>query len=413
MNKHILHSLLFLTLLISVAWNSLVNASELATNNTKGLNSLALSANVTPSQPTTPFIIPPAPDLNAKAYVLMDANSGEILAEKNMDVRLAPASLTKLMTLYITFEALASNQIQLNDKVLISKTAWHTGGSRMFLNPGNSVPVAKLIQGIIVDSGNDATVALAEYVAGSQKAFVPLMNQQAQILQMTNSHFADVNGLPIKDHYSTAYDLALLTQAIVENYPQYYHFFKEKYLTYDHIKQPNRNRLLWEDASVDGLKTGHTKAAGYCLVSSANRDNMRIIAVVMGAPTDRDRASFSERLLNYGFRFFQTFELYKANTPLSQARAWYGANKEIELGLKNSLYITVPRGEYKHLKAEIKFSHELHAPIQKGTKLGELTVNLNNKIIAQRPLIALQTDQEGGIWTKLRDGTVKLIAKVI
>ncbi|MEM1243945.1 MAG: D-alanyl-D-alanine carboxypeptidase family protein [Pseudomonadota bacterium] len=409
MNKAILHLLLFLTLLISAVWNSLVNAAELNLNQA---NTIAIANPAKAKQPNMPFVVPAPPNLDAKSYVLIDANSGEILAQKNMHQRLPPASLTKLMTLYITFKALASGQVQLNDKVLISKTAWHTGGSRMFLNPGKSVPLAKLIQGIIVDSGNDATVAVAEYIAGSQKAFVPLMNQQAQLLGMKNSHFSDVNGLPIKDHYSTAHDLAILTRAIIKNYPQYYHFFNEKYLTYDHIKQPNRNRLLWEDASVDGLKTGHTKEAGYCLITSAQRKGMRIISVLMGAPTDRDRATFSERLLNYGFRFYQTYELYKGNTPITQARAWYGANKEIHIGLQNNLFITIPKGEYKHLKAQVSFNHELNAPIRQGMTVGELKITLNNKLIKQQPLIALETDQEGGLWTKMRDATTKLIDEV-
>lgn len=270
--------------------------------------------------PNTPVVIPPAPDLDAESYVLMDYNTGQILGQKNMNERRAPASLTKLMTLYVVFNAIKSKQISLTDNVPISPNAWKTGGSRMFVVAGTYVPLQDLIQGVIVDSGNDATVALAEYVGGSTASFVPLMNQQARALGMNNTHYADVDGLPQPDHFSTAYDLALLTHAIIQNFPDEYHFFGIKYFTWDNIKQTNRNWLLFRDPTVDGLKTGDTDAAGYCLIASANRNGMRLISVVMGSPTEVGRVDDSQHLLDYGYRFYSSYKLYDANTTVTQAR---------------------------------------------------------------------------------------------
>jgi len=353
--------------------------------------------------PKPPVILPPPPAIDAKSYVLMDYQTGQILASKNMHQERAPASLTKLMTLYITFSAIDSDQIKLNDKVQISKTAWQTGGSRMFINVGSFVPVKDLIQGVIVDSGNDATVALSEYIAGSQKAFVPLMNQQAKALGMKNTHYSDVNGLPVKDHYSSAYDLALLTRATIHNYPDQYHWFKEKYFTWDKIKQTNRNWLLFRDPSVDGLKTGHTKAAGYCLISSAKRDGMRLITVVMGTPTEEARVDTSERLLNYGFRFFQTYNIYQANTPITQARVWGGERSKVGMGLAQALTLSIPKGQYSQLNIKVELNGTIHAPVVKDQSYGTVTVSLKGKVLAKKPIIALENDPEGGLWTRFTD----------
>lgn len=361
-------------------------------------------APLTPTAPPKPpMIIPPAPAVNAKSYLLMDYQTGQILAQKNIHQQRAPASLTKLMTLYLVFSAIHSGQITLDDKVRISKVAWKTGGSRMFIKAGNRVSVDHLIQGVIVDSGNDATVALAEFLAGSQQAFVPLMNQQAQALAMNNTHFADVNGLPMKSHHSSAYDLSLLTRAIISGFPQQYHFFKQKHFTWNKIKQTNRNWLLFRDPTVDGLKTGHTDGAGYCLIASAQRNGTRLISVVLGAPTETGRVDASQRLLNYGFRFYTTQKIYPANTAITQARVWGGVNKNVALGLSEDLFLVVPKGQYKDLKLNLALQGQLHAPIIKGQTYGKLTVSLHGKELASRPVVALANDVKGGLWTRFSD----------
>src|SRR3989344_871667 len=270
-------------------------------------NQVTMGKTPTPAaNPNAPLIIPPPPDLKAKSYVLMDALSGVVVADKEMNTVVEPASLTKLMTLYLTFSALHSGQIHLNDQGPISAHAWKMDGSRMFVKVGSFVTVDELIQGITVASGNDATVALAEYIGGTEETFAQLMNQTAQSLGMKNTHFMDSTGMPNDQHYTTAYDLALLARALIENFPQEYHYFSEKWITYNNIKQPNRNRLLWQDPSVDGLKTGHTDSAGFCLIASAKRNNMRLISVIMNTPNESERAIESEALLNYGFRFYTT-----------------------------------------------------------------------------------------------------------
>lgn len=351
----------------------------------------------------TPLIVPSPPDLNAEAYVLIDANSGKIIAAKNANEHRPPASLTKLMTLYLTFGALKQNQIHLDDNVRISTEAWQQGGSRMFIKPNTLVPVEQLIQGVIVASGNDACYALAQYVGGNEQTFVQYMNQAAHNLGMNNSHFMDCNGLPHPEHYSTAADLAALTRAIIQDYPSYYHYFDQKWLTYNHIKQANRNRLLWRDPSVDGLKTGHTNAAGYCLIASSQRDGMRLIAVTMGAPNDNSRAVDSEALLNYGFRFYKTQLLFNANQTLTNARVWMGQNKNVPLGLPQDLYVTVAKGQLDKVKANMVLNPNLTAPIKKDEIIGKVVVSLADKTIATAPLVALSADPEGGFFSRLSD----------
>ncbi len=354
-------------------------------------------------QPAQPLIIPAPPDVNAKGYVLMDANSGKILAQKNMNEKMPPASLTKLMTLYITEQALAQGQIQLTDQVRVSKTAWQRGGSRMFLKLGAEVPVQKLIEGVIVASGNDACTALAEYIAGNETSFASLMNQTAQRIGMSNTHYVDSTGLPRSDHYSTPYDLALLARHIITDYPQYYPFFKEKWITYNGIRQPNRNRLLWRAPGVDGLKTGHTEAAGYCLISSGVQHGMRLISVVMGTPSDSARANDSQALLNWGFRFYKTYKLYSANQAITAPRIYLGTSKQVALGLQNDLYITIPAGEYSLLKANMTLDPKLKAPIAKGHAYGSINVTLAGNSVTQAPLVALQDDPVGGMWARMTD----------
>lgn len=356
-----------------------------------------------PTQPQSPIFTPGAPNLDAAAYILMDATSGKILAEKNADSHSPPASLTKLMSLYIISMAVKSGQIRAEDKVRISTKAWKTEGSRMFIKAGSDVEVKDLMKGVIIASGNDATVALAEYLAGTEEAFTSIMNQEAKILGMNNTHFIDSTGLPNKDHYSTPRDLALLTQAYINNFPEEYSLYSEKWFAYNGVRQPNRNRLLWRYQYADGLKTGHTSEAGYCLVASAKKDGMRLISVIMGEHSDAARTEDSIRLLTYGFRFFETHKLYGANTSLIKARVWQGQKTEVPLGVTEDLYVTVPSGQYKRLLADMVLNNPIKAPITKGQVCGTVNVRLNNQVVESRPLIALDSSPQGNIWRRAAD----------
>ena len=356
-------------------------------------------------KPSTPDValVPAPPSIAAKAYLLIDYNSGAVLAAKNPDQRVEPASLTKMMTSYIVAHELDAGKIHLDDQVTISEKAWKMPGSKMFIEVGKKVPVRDLIKGMIVQSGNDATVALAEYVAGSEDVFVQLMNQYAKKLGMTHTHFANATGLPNPNHYTTARDLATLARALIRDFPDHYSWYKQKVFTYNGITQYNRNKLLWQDPSVDGIKTGHTQSAGYCLVSSAKRDGMRLISVVLGTDSDRKRISESRKLLNYGFRFYETHPLYKANQRLTDHRVWEGETDLVAIGTPEDVYITIPRGEYKNVQPMMEIPKELHAPIKKGQQLGTLKVMLHDKVLVEKPLIALNDVKEGGFFKKLMD----------
>lgn len=356
-----------------------------------------------PTQPQQAIITPGAPSIDAKSYILIDANSGKVLAEKNADTHLAPASLTKLMSLYVISSTLKSGTIHLEDKVRISTKAWKTGGSRMFVKAGDEVPVKDLMQGIVVASGNDATVAMAEYVAGTEEAFTSIMNAQAKSLGMNDSHFLDSTGLPNPQHYSTARDLATLARAITQTYPEDYKLFSEKSFTYNNIHQSNRNRLLWHYQYADGLKTGHTDDAGYCLVSSALKDGTRLISVVMGAPSDQARTEDSIRLLTYGYRFFETRKLYNANTALTRARVWKGINKETALGVTKDFYVTIPAGQVKNIQAKVNLNQPIKAPITKGQPYGTLNIVLNGQVLISQPLVALDNNPKGGFFRGMAD----------
>lgn len=356
-----------------------------------------------PTQPQSPTFTPSAPNLEATGFILIDANSGRILAQKDADSRMPPASLTKLMSLYIISNAIKNNQVHMDDKVRISEKAWRTEGSRMFVKVNDEVPIKDLLQGIIVASGNDATVALAEHVAGSEETFVNMMNEQAKTLGMNNSHFMDSTGLPNPEHFSTAHDLAILSQAYIKHFPEDYGFYSEKWFTYNNIRQPNRNRLLWRYQFADGLKTGHTNEAGFCLVASAKKDGMRLISVVLGAPNDAGRTEDSIRLLTYGFRFFETHKLYNKSTSLIQARTWQGSSTDVPLGLADDLYVTVPTGQYKRLQASITLNKQVKAPIMKGQAYGNLNIILNNQVIATKPLVALNDNPRGGVLRRATD----------
>jgi D-alanyl-D-alanine carboxypeptidase (penicillin-binding protein 5/6) len=347
--------------------------------------------------------MPAPPQIGASSYMLMDFSSGRILASSNPDERVEPASLTKLLTAYTAFHAIRQGQISLDDQVLVSERAWRMEGSRMFIEVGTTVSVEDLFRGMIIQSGNDASVALAEHVAGTEEAFVDLMNQHASLLGMSNSSFRNTTGLPDPDHYVTASDVALLARAIIEEFPEYYSWYSELEFTYNEISQYNRNALLARDESVDGLKTGHTNSAGYCLVTSAERSGMRLITVVTGMSSPRSREDGSLALLNYGYRNFETHKLYGAAEPITSARVWKGNPAEATLGLTSDIFVTVPRGRYDALEAVMDFGGELMAPLVDGDVVGSVKIMLDDEEIATAPLVALHEVGEASLWTKLKD----------
>ncbi len=348
-------------------------------------------------------VVPAAPQLAAKAWVLMDGASGQVLVENNADERLPPASLTKLMTAYIATKEIEGGRIAESDMVTVSEHAWRTGGSRMFIKLGSQVSVSDLLHGIIIQSGNDASVALAEHIAGSEDAFADMMNNTAQKLGMTNSHFMDATGLPNPEHYSSARDMATLARAIIYGEPTHSAIYAQKEFLWNNIKQPNRNLLLWRDKTVDGLKTGHTEEAGYCLVASAVRDGQRMIAVVFGTNSEQARAAETQKLLTYGFRFFESQTFYKKGAELTKAMVWKGSEHEVKAGLSEDLTMTVPRGQLKQLQANMVLQPQLMAPIQQGQVIGKVEVKLGDKVVRTSDLVALNAVEEGGIFRRLWD----------
>lgn len=356
--------------------------------------------------PAREVLIPEPPVIGAKSYFLVDANSGFELAAFEPDQPLAPASLTKLMSAYTIFKALDEGEIGLDDQVTVSERAWRMPGSRMFIEVGSRVAVRDLLLGMIVQSGNDASVALAEHVAGSEAVFAEVMNRYAESLGMESSHFVNTTGLPDENHYSTARDLATLARAIINEYPDYYDLYSVREYTWNDISQRNRNRLLWRDSSVDGMKTGHTDAAGYCLVSSAERDGMRVVSVVLGMTSPKSRTDGSQALLNYGFRFFETRLLFRAGETVTEARIWQSEDEFTPLGLQQDLYITVPRGSYDALKSVLQMPAVLTAPVTQGQPLAELKVSLNGTELVNEPLRALASNPPGSIWQRTRDGVM-------
>ncbi|AOE83399.1 D-alanyl-D-alanine carboxypeptidase family protein [Pseudomonas sp. TCU-HL1] len=348
-------------------------------------------------------VIPSAPQLAAKSYVLMDAQSGQVLVENNGDQRLPPASLTKLMTAYIATLEIRKGQIGETDPVTISEHAWRTGGSRMFVQVNTQVALGDLLRGIIIQSGNDASVAVAEHIAGSEDAFADMMNTSAEKLGMSGSHFMNATGLPNPEHYSTAHDMATLARAIIYEDPAHYAIYSQKEFFWNNIKQPNRNLLLWRDKTVDGLKTGHTEEAGYCLVASAVRDNMRLIAVVFGTNSEQARAAETQKLLTYGFRFFETQTFYQKGAELAKAQVWKGSTREAKAGLAQDLTLTLPKGQIKKLQASMTLNPQLVAPIKQGDVIGKVEVKMEDQVIHSADLIALETVEEGGFFRRLWD----------
>lgn len=357
-----------------------------------------------------PKPVPNPPTLNADSYFLMDFNSGKVLAEKDADKPVEPASITKLMTAYLVDKAIADGDMKRDELVTISEKAWRMKGSKMFVEVGKKIAVWDLMQGLIIQSGNDATIALAEHIAGTESAFAGYMNHQAQVLGMTNTQFKNATGWPVEGHYSTARDIAILTRAMIRDFPETYRIYKEKEYTFNNIRQFNRNRLLWRDDSVDGVKTGHTEAAGYCLVASAIRDDMRLISVVLGADSDKSRTQSSQSLLNYGYRHFETHLLYSASETLQTARIWYGDQEKVSVGVKNDIYITIPRGRYRDLKASMEIDSEINAPLARGQEVGLVNVKLDDELIVSESIIATHAVNDGGLLVKVLD-SIKLMFK--
>jgi len=348
-------------------------------------------------------VTPSPPSIDARAYILQDHDSGRVLAEKNADEKMEPASLTKIMTAYVAFAELRQGTIALDDMVRVSEKAWRMQGSRMFIEVDTQVSVEDLLMGVIVQSGNDASVALAEHVTGSEEAFAALMNQHAARLGMTGSHFVNSTGLPDPDLYVTARDLATLAHAIIQDFPEYYEWHAVREYVFNDITQRNRNKLLWRDDSVDGIKTGYTSSAGYCLVASSKRDGMRLTSAVLGSKSTKSRAKQSASLLAFGFRFFETRRLYGAQETVEEVRVWKGQVETLGIGLADDLYITVPRGRFDSLRATMEVDEQIIAPVAKGDPRGTVKLTLGEDDVAERPLIALQSVDEGNVWQQLVD----------
>ena len=354
---------------------------------------------------------PPPPTLDATSWLLMDYATGQVLLDGNADARVEPASITKIMTSYVVSAELAHGKIHMEDPVTISENAWRSGGagtdgSTSFLELNSQVPLKQLLYGMIIQSGNDAAIALAEHPAGSEELFATLMNQYAAQLGMTGTHYVDASGLPNANHYTTAHDVALLSRALIRDFPDEYAIYKIKDFEWNGIKQHNRNTLLWRDSSVDGIKTGHTSSAGFCLATSALRGEQRLIAVVMGAKSEKARADANQELLNYGFRFFESHKLYTTSKPLATPELWKGAAPTVALGVAEDVVVTLPRGRYADLKASMDLPARLIAPLQKGQAVGSLKVELDGKTLVERPIVVLEEAVEGGFFKRMVDGVM-------
>lgn len=354
--------------------------------------------------------VAPPPALAVKAYLLQDFNSGNFIASYNKDEQIEPASLTKIMTAYVTFDAIQHGHLKLDQTLPVSEKAWKIEGSKMFIEPNKPVTVDELLHGMIIQSGNDASIALAEGVAGSEEQFAEMMNKQAAKLRLTNTHFVNATGLPDKNHYTTANDLALLAIALIRDFPlEYRRLYSVKEYTYNKITQPNRNRLLWLDANVDGMKTGHTDNAGYCLIASSKRGNSRLVSVVLGAVTEAMRASESQKLLNYGFQFYESTLIYKQAQTINTLRVYKGQDKTVAATINKDFYLTLPKGDYARVKAHMTSQQPLIAPIKAGQEIGKISFSLDGKIINQQKLVAAKAIEEAGFFGRILDSIRLLI----
>lgn len=350
-----------------------------------------------------PRIIPSPPQLATEGHILLDAATGTVIIEENAEMRLPPASLTKIMTSYIIASEIQQGRISLDDLVPISVKAWKMEGSRMFIREGTEVKVADLIRGIVIQSGNDASVAMAEFIAGDEDAFADVMNQVAQKLGMTRTQFKNATGLPDEGHYTTAKDLSILARALIRDFPEHYKIYKEKYFSYNDIRQANRNSLLWRDDAVDGMKTGHTQAAGFCLVASAEKKDMRLVSVVMGATSERSRSTESQKLINYGFRYFESVKLYDGLESLRRVKVWGGLHESLDVGIEAPARLTIPTGARGALAAEVTLDPVIKAPVSQGQTLGLLRISLEGETLLERPVVALNGVDEAGLVSSLID----------
>jgi len=350
-----------------------------------------------------PRIIPAPPQLATEGHILLDAATGTVIIEENAEMRLPPASLTKIMTSYIIASEIQQGRISLDDLVPISVKAWKMEGSRMFVREGTEVKVSDLVRGIVIQSGNDASVAMAEFIAGDEQAFADIMNQVAQKLGMTRTQFKNATGLPDEGHYTTAKDLSLLARALIRDFPEHYKVYKEKYFSYNDIRQANRNSLLWRDDAVDGMKTGHTEAAGFCLVASAEKKDMRLVSVVMGATSERSRSTESQKLINYGFRYFESVKLYDGLESLRRVKVWRGLHESLDVGIEAPARLTIPNGARGALAAEVTLDPVIKAPVRRGQILGLLRISLEGETMLERPVVALNGVDEAGLVSTLID----------
>ena len=348
-------------------------------------------------------VVPPPPEIDAASYLIMDSDSGYHLVEKNIDQRVEPASLTKMMTAYVVASQIAGGHIAMTDEVVVSEKAWRMGGSRMFIEVGKKVSVEDLLKGVIIQSGNDASVTLAEHVSGTEEAFAELMNHYASELGMSGTHFMNSSGWPDEDHFTTARDLAILARAMIRDYPDIYALHSIREFTYNGIKQSNRNRLLWKDSSVDGIKTGRTKSAGYCLVASSVRDGIRLISVVMGTAGTQARTDATQALLNYSYRFYETRKLYAAGEAVTTVKVWKGERDSLDLVVEDELVLILPRGQYEQIQTLMTVEENPIAPITSGQKLGQIELLLDDEVIASRSLVASEAVPAGSLFVRLRD----------
>lgn len=347
--------------------------------------------------------VPAPPKLASKSFLLIDVNSDTVLAQKNIDKPIEPASITKMMTAYVVYKELEAGRLKADELVPVSEKAWRMEGSKMFIEVNSKVAVSELLRGLIIQSGNDASVALAEHIAGSEAVFADYMNQYAKTLGMSNTNYVNSTGWPARKHKTTARDIAILAKALITEFPEHYKLYAEKSMTYNGIKQYNRNKLLWRDESIDGIKTGHTDSAGYCLVSSAKRGDMRLVAVVLGTNSNKARTDQSQKLLNYGFRFYESHTLYAAGENLKEVRVWEGEKEALGLGLMKNLTVTIPRGQYKQLEASMDIDQTIIAPVQKGQEMGSVHIKLNGDDIINMPMVALSSVAKGGLLQRAKD----------